>query len=82
MKEIPLESVTLGLVKEFCKSGMVGIIDGDKKVLRVEEGVGPWLLYPKAPMFEAGHIVFRYPIVSINIKDITEKVLTCRATTN
>jgi len=68
MKEIPLESVTLGFVKEFCKSGMVGIIDGDKKVLRVEEGVGLWLLYLEAPMFEAGRVAFECLIVGMSNK--------------
>jgi hypothetical protein len=56
VREIPIEGVTLGFVKEFCKSGMVGIVDGGKKVLRIEEGVGSWLLYPEAPMYEAGDI--------------------------
>jgi hypothetical protein len=49
VREVPIEGATLGFVKEFCKRGMVGIIDRDKKVLHIEEGVHSWLLYSEAP---------------------------------
>jgi len=35
LKEIPLENLTVGALMELQRHGVKGIIDGDKKVLRI-----------------------------------------------
>jgi hypothetical protein len=35
LKEVPFESVTVGMLRQFEQDGIIAIADGDKKVFRI-----------------------------------------------